>query len=486
MRKFFLIVLSLFLFYMPAYAAKIPAEVKKILDESFYGKEEIRFDGLITLPDSTVYLPLYPARIKKPESVVIKQTYPVNKKLKDLPEIVIFNNDFVLMKVIKDKDGNRTFANPNPMPIEVKTGLLPQDLLVPKGLIVPESMKTVIGSLKIQTKEDPGLRVKSDITEHLNPVVIKSYNKNLVKEVSELKNKNLYIATCYSKNIQVVEGENSTPKYALTQKSIPIDMKLSYDSKYLLVTVYNSNYVDVISLKDEQIIKRIELQSQPEEIIVDNYEKKAYVSSPSDSSIYVIDLKTMLLKQKIKVNGMCERLYLTDDSTKLFYHDKNTGIIWVIDIYDDYKISEIGTFPNVSKIVFTQNKVYMLSRTQNKLAIVDYVTKGLLQELDVPKTPIDMIVHKNNLVILGGSANEVMILDTKDDVVISRISLNTNGFATTLTPVKNTDIVLVTDTKVGKYCVLNVSKKLITKTNNLFIPVSRMVIIDKKYGSNNK
>ena len=225
---------------------------------------------------------------------------------------------------------------------------------------------------------------------------------------------------------------------------------------------------------------------EDEEILVDSYEKKAYVSSPLESSIYVIDLKTMLLKQKIKVNGMCERLYLTDDSTKLFYNDKNTGIVWVIDIYGDYTISEMGTFPCVSKIVFTQNKVYMLSRSKNKLAVVDYVTRGLIQELDVPKTPVDMIVHKNNLVILGGNANEVWILDTKDDVVVAKMDLHTQGFSTTLTPIKNTDIVLVTDTKVGKYCVINVSKKLITKTNNLFIPVSRMVVIDKKYGSSNK
>ena len=194
----------------------------------------------------------------------------------------------------------------------------------------------------------------------------------------------------------------------------------------------------------------------------------------------------MLLKQKIKVNGMCERLYLTDDSTKIFYYDKNTGMIWVIDIYDDYTISEMGTFPNVSKIVYAQNKVYLLSRTKNKLAIVDYVTRGLIREIDVPKTPVDMIVHKNNLVILGGKTNEVIILDTKDDVVVSKLALNTQGFATTLTPIPNTDIVLITDTKIGKYCVLNVSKKLITKTNNLFIPVSKMVITDKKYGSNNK
>ena len=437
MKKFILLLL-IFIIGLPSFAAKIPQDIKKILDDNFSAKEEIRFDGLITMPDSTIYLPLYPARIKKPEVVQVKQTYPANKKLSDLPNIVIFNNDFVLMKIIKDKEGNRTFANPDPTPIEVKTGLLPQDLLVPKGLLVPESMRSIIGALQIKTKEDKGLRVKSEMTEHLNPVIIKTSTKNLVKDVTELKNKVIYIATCYSKNIQVVEGESISPKYALAQKSIPIDMKITPDNKFLLITVFDSNYVDVISLKDEEVIKRIELQSQGEEIVIDNYENKAYVSSPADSSIYIIDLKTMLLKQKIKLNGMCERLYLTDDSTKLFYYDKSSGNIWVIDIYDDYKISEMGKFPNVSKIIFAQNKVYMLSRTKSKIAIVDYVTKGLLQEFDVPKTPVDMIIYKDELFILGGRANRLMVLNTKNDVVTAEVSFNTNGFATSICPIKNT------------------------------------------------
>lgn len=485
MKKFILLLL-IFIIGLPSFAAKIPQDIKKILDDNFSAKEEIRFDGLITMPDSTIYLPLYPARIKKPEVVQVKQTYPANKKLSDLPNIVIFNNDFVLMKIIKDKEGNRTFANPDPTPIEVKTGLLPQDLLVPKGLLVPESMRSIIGALQIKTKEDKGLRVKSEMTEHLNPVIIKTSTKNLVKDVTELKNKVIYIATCYSKNIQVVEGESISPKYALAQKSIPIDMKITPDNKFLLITVFDSNYVDVISLKDEEVIKRIELQSQGEEIVIDNYENKAYVSSPADSSIYIIDLKTMLLKQKIKLNGMCERLYLTDDSTKLFYYDKSSGNIWVIDIYDDYKISEMGKFPNVSKIIFAQNKVYMLSRTKSKIAIVDYVTKGLLQEFDVPKTPVDMIIYKDELFILGGRANRLMVLNTKNDVVTAEVSFNTNGFATSICPIKNTHLAIITDTKIGKYYVFDMAKKKIIKTNNLLVPVSKMVVVEKKYGSSNK
>lgn len=479
MRKILLVLIIMLSAVLPSFAAKIPQEVRKVIEKDFNNRAEIRFDGLVTLPDSTVYLPLFPALVKKIDNLTIKKTYPENKKFTDLPDIVIFDTDFVLLKIIKDEKGNKTVSRVEPVPIEIKTGLLPQDLLVPKGLVIPISMKGIIGALQIPTKDDPGIRVKSEMGMHLNPIVVKT-GPNLVKSVPELKNKIWYVATCYSKNIHVIEGEKATPEYALAQKSIPIDMKATPDNKFLLVTVYENPFVDVVSLKDEQVIKKIDLKVQPDEIIMDKENQKAYVSSSEDSSIFVIDLKTMLLKQKIKVNGRCERLYLSSDSSKLFYNDKNTGDIWVIDTDNDYTITNFGKFPNVSKIVFAQNKIYLLSRSKNHVAIVDYFTRGLIQEFEVPLTPVDMIAYRDDVLILSGNQNVVTVLRTKDDVITSNIYLNTRGFSTKLYPLKGTNLIIVSDTKAGKYSVLDMVKKQVIKTNTLLVPVSSLEIVEKK------
>lgn len=478
MKKIILTLLVLIIGANIVFAAKVPENIKAVVRKSF-AQADFRFDGLITLPDGTIYLPLYPALVKKPDFLEVKTTVPAGKTLADKPDIVVLNNDFVFLKILVDQKGRKTVLNMKEPLLEVRTGLLPQDLLVPTGLIIPDNIKGIIGDLQIPTAHDIGLKVKPEAFLEHKTVKTIPLSKDLVAKVLQLQNKTIYIATCYSKNIQVVQGEASTPEYALSQKSIPISMKATPDEKFLLVTNYSKTFLDVISLADERVIKQIDLTTQGEEIIIDKLNNRAYVSSSTDSSVYVIDLNSMTLKQKIKVKGTCERLYLSDDGTKLFYADKKTNNVWVIELDNGFITKNIGSFPNVSKIVFTQGKIYITSRTKNRLAIVDYLTLGLIKEIDVEPKPIDMIVYKNNVYVLSAQNNAIQILDSLNDEIKTTINLGTNGFSTKIYPVKNTNIAIITDTKTDKYCVLDLDKNLIIKINFLEIPVSEIEVLKK-------
>ena len=461
-----------------AFAAKVPDNVKELIKKDF-AKADFRFDGLITLPDGSLYLPLYPALVKKPEKLEVKTTIPANKKFTDEPEVVILNNDFALLKIITDTKGRKTVLNIKEPPLEIRTGLLPQDMLVPTGLIIPDNIKGIIGNLQIATAQDAGLRVKTEKLLEYKTTKTSQTTKNLVAKVPQLQNKTLYIATCYSKNIQVVQGEASAPEYALAQKNIPIDIKATPDEKFLLVTTYSKTFVDVISLADEKVIKQIDLTTQAEEIVIDKINNKAYVSSGGSACIYIIDLNTMTLKQKIKVKGLCSKLCLSDDSTKLLYADKKTNDVWVIELDNEFVIKNIGTFPNISKLAYTQGKVYITSRTKNRLAIFDYASLGLIKEVEIEAKPIDMLVYKNDLYVLSAQNNVLQVFDTLTDELISTIYLNTNGFSTKIYRIKNTNIALVTDTKTDKYSVVDLDKRLVIKTNLLQIPVSSIVVVNK-------
>ena len=131
---------------------------------------------------------------------------------------IIFNNDFVLLKVLTDGQGHKTVLYiPNP-PLQIRTGLLPQDMLVPSGLILPENIKGIIGNLKIDTKSEDviKLNVKESFEEFLDEIE-PSVNQALIPQ---LKNKVLYVTTNYSKNIQVLNPEDTSPKYSLAQKLV--------------------------------------------------------------------------------------------------------------------------------------------------------------------------------------------------------------------------------------------------------------------------
>ena len=459
---------------IPAFAEKVPDNVQEFIEQSF-PKTNFRFDGLITLPDNTVYLPLFPAKTDVPEKLEIKQTFPADKKMSDKPNVVIFNNDFSLLKVLYNTKGQKTvYSMANP-PVELRTGLLPQDLLIPNGLVIPENLKAIAGNLVINTVETKGIRI-----DNTKPVVTQLSGSTLktLSQIPQLKNKNFYVSSPYSKNIQVLNLGAKTPEYSLAQTNVPISMK-AYNNEFLLVTSYEKPSMDIIALADDQIIKQIPTNTQPDEILIDNNKKIAYISSSIDSSIYVLNLETMTLCRQIRITGMCEKLTLSEDGTKIFYYDKKTKDIWAIELDNNYLLKEIGKFPNVSKIAYTNNKIYITSRTKNRIAIIDYDTVGFIGEFEICEKPIDMLAYKDKLFVLGAGDNSIQIIDPKTDEVTDSIYLNTNGFSTKISYVDGTNIALITDTKSSLYTIFDLDTNKAINFVPIDIPANSIVVTDK-------
>ncbi len=453
-------------------ATILPDEVKNSITKEF-PKANFRFDGVITLPDGTVYLPLIPSKFDKKDEFKIKSTFPAGKSLSQRPDVVIFSNDYVLMRVIVDEKGNRSLAKLTDVPIELRMGLLPQDMLVPANLSIPQNLKNIIGNLEIPTSKDSLVT-----TPIVQPKTVSENTINSLAQIPELKNKILYVSTSFSKNIQVVNPEKKIPEYALQQNHIPIMIK-GYDDRFLLETSYGKRAVDIISLADDKVIKQIELKSQPDEIVMDYNNKLAYISAPDDASIYVLSLETMTLKRQIKLNGMCEKIVLSGDGTKIFYNDKQTNTIWAVELDNEYLLKEIGKFPNVSKIAYVNGKVYITSRTQNRLAIVDYATVSLLSENSVGEKPVDMLVDGDNLFILGASQNSIEVVDTSRDKLTDTIMLPTEGFSTRINKIDGTNLAIVSDAKAGKYIILNLETKAVVAANPIATPVTSIVVANK-------
>lgn len=472
MRKFIIALSAVILLSSASFAAQLPQDLKSFVEKSF-PKTDFRFDGVIILPDNTVYLPLIPAKFDKDSAFTVKTTFPANQTFTQKPDAVIFNNDYVLLKVLTDAKGNKTLVKLDNPPVEMRTGLLPQDMLVPHNLSVPANLKNIIGNLEISTSKDKGL-----IVPVIQPKTVKGSSITSLRAIPELKDKTLYVSTSFSKNIQVVNPEKKIPEYALLQKYIPIMIK-GWNDTMLLVSSFDKKSIDVISLADDKVIKQIELKTQPDEIIIDENKHIAYISAPSDASMYVVNLDTMTLKKQIKLNGMCEKIVLSDDGTKIFYYDKQTSTIWVIETDNSYLLREIGKFPNVSKIAYLNNKIYITSRTKNKLAIVDYETMNLLSENSISPKPVDMLAYDNNLFILGAAENTIEVVDTSVDKLTDTIVLPTTGFSTKLNRIDGTNLALVTDAKAGKYFILNLETKTVTGSNPVATPVTSLVVLKK-------
>ena len=474
MRKLLILLGILLISSTNVFAAKIPAEVKDYILQKV-PQADIRFDGVIIFPDNTIYLPLYPSLFSDVKKIQIKESYPAKQDLKQEPDVVIFNNDFVLMKVLTDGEGHRTVLHmPNP-PLQVRTGLLPQDMLVPSGLIIPENIKGIIGNLKIDTKNEDMIRIENQ--DSYESFLAESEPDIPQSLIAELKSKVLFVTTNYSKNIQVIEPARAVPSYSLAQKSIPVDIEAVKNGKFLLVTTYDRPFVDVISVADSRFIKQINVPSNPEEILLDEVNNKAYITSPSASTIFVIDLETMSLTQKIKINGYCENLLLKDD--KLFYVDKLKNEIWAIELKNQYELKDIGLFPNVSALAFRNNKLYISSRTKSRIAIIDYSTLGLINEFTTVNKPIGMLLYDKYLYVLGAQNNEIQKINTDNDEVVDVIPIGTNGFSSGLKSIENSSFAVINDIKNNQYSIFDLAKGKVLKTYQMNVPIKSVIITNK-------
>jgi len=450
-----------------ALAEQVPQSVQDFINKDF-PDTNFRFDGAIILPDNTMYLPVFPAKTEEPETLSIKSSYPVNTSMKQKPDMIILDNNYVLLKVI-NTNGKKTVINLTAPPEELQSGLLPQDILLPKGLVIPESLKGIIGNIDVTVTQDTGLRINN--TRNKN-------KKTTTTPVEPLNGKTFYISSGTNKNIQVIDTNTQNAEYALEQKFVINDLK-AYNGEFLFVTYFDSKIMNIISLMDEKVIKEVNFEICPEQIIIDNDKKLAYISSGANSSIYVFSLETMTLKKQLKINGMCEKFTLSQDGKKMFYVDRNTNNIWAIELDNNYLLKNIGSFPNVSKIAYENGKIYTISRTKNRLAIVDYETNEFLTELEVCEKPVDLYAHNGELFILSAQDNIVEVLNTEDDVITDKLFLNTNAFATQMTPIENSNLIMITNARSGLYSVIDTDLKEIVKTSPLDVPVRAIVITDK-------
>jgi DNA-binding beta-propeller fold protein YncE len=385
--------------------------------------------------------------------------------MKQKPDMIILDNNFVLLKVI-NINGKKTVINMSEPPEELTSGLLPQDILLPKGLVFPENLKGIIGNLDVTVTQDTGLRINS------------SRKKTSTIPVEQLNNKTFYISSGANKNIQVIQSDSKTPDYSLEQTHVINDLK-AYNNEFLLVTYFDYKTMNIISLMDEKIIKQVNFETTPEQIIIDNDKKLAYITSGSNSSIYVFSLETMTLKKQLKINGLCEKFTLSQDGTKLFYVDRNTNNIWAIELDNNFLLKNIGSFPNISKIAYENGKMYIISRTKNRIAIVNYETLELIAELEVCEKPVDLYSIGNDLYILGAQDNILEVLNTEEDIITDKLYLNTNAFATNITPIADSNLIMITNALSGLYSVVDTDIKEVIKTSPLDVPVRAIAITNR-------
>lgn len=483
MKKITLYALLLMTFILSsteAFASKLPDDVWEYIKKEIPGATQ-RFDSVVTVTKDVMYVPLYPAQKERVDELKVEYTYPQVKSLRQLPEVLIFNNNFVLMKIFKNKNGNFTLTAYQEVPMKVKLGIMPQDMLVPVGLIVPENLKLILGDLNIPTKSDNTIAVDKEGAE-ANLAALNNTgfgNDAGFQPLRELKNKKMFITSSGSKFVMVYDNESKNPLYELKLNALPAKILASNSTKFALVVYFSHKNIEIIDLQNERIVSQIPIEDVAKDADIDLVGNIAYVSAPSVNSIYVVDLNSAKLTKTIKLAQSPGKVTVSNDGTMLAFIDNLSQDLCYMELSDEYTVRRVAQAPNVSKIIFDNDKIYAVSRVKNKLDIYNIYTGTLLSTEKVSRKPVDAILRNNKIYILCAQDAVIDIYDTKKEQMVKSVKIGGGGFYSKITPVPNQQNALLTGVGTGKCLVFDLEDMKVTKIQPFEVQVSNIVIVDK-------
>jgi YVTN family beta-propeller protein len=461
---------------LPGFGTELPKQIIDFIKIKF-PEANIRFDGLIELPDGTKYLPVLPINYEYAnDSAEIIITIPANTDLTKRPDLILFANNLSLLKMIKKSDGTYTLISSPQIPLRVKLGLLPQDLVVPENLVIPPELRVITGDLKIKVNDDAS---KIIVNTQNNKSIIKntdiSYSTGKVNNLSNPELQDLVDKTLYSTNFQtsliyVIFPKTGKPMKTIELTSIPSDIAITNDNRYVLVTGFSSNQVSIIDTINNSFITDINVGKLPIAIALSEDSELAYIANKLSSSISILDIKNMLVRQELSVIGTPSCIIASEDEDVVFYSDSASGKIYKLQIPDfknsanrktESEITLLTQVSNISKIAKAGNYLFILSRSNNTMIIYDVLENKVVKTLDVGKKPVDLDVlkEKNKLYVLSAESYSIDVVDLSTLSITNTVTLKNSGFPKNMNIMKLTNKALISNTDSYEIAVIDLDKE---------------------------
>lgn len=432
-----------------ASATELPADIAKYI-KTAVPNSTIRFDGLVEFPNGTRYIPVLPMSPNKTDNpAAIAQTLPVKKNISAEPDMILFANNTALLKVIKQNGFNTVTSSPS-LPLMVKMGIFPQDLIVPENFVLPSSMRVLCGDLKIPVR-DLSSPVKTasgaKFNGNIKPVGYTSFGSKNLNELASKKIYSIYFNSNIIHNLSIDKDEDDVNTIELS--SIPNDIKITGDTRYMLVSMPAVNSVGIIDLSVGKLIKTIPALGTPTEIVIDSDSSKAYVADARDSNLMVIDLLNMAEDDKIPTLVAPHKITLSHDDDTVYYSDVINGKIFKLSLSEpekfDLKTGYIAQIDGISKIAEIKDKLLVLSRNTNSLYVFDTAKNLLLKKITLDEKPVDMQVSntRDKVYVVSANTNSIQVIDGLKFQVEKTIKLNVDGFPKSLAILDTGDIGMI-------------------------------------------
>lgn len=462
-----------------AIGTELPQPIESFIKQTF-PNANIRFDGLVELPDGTQYLPVIPINIAKVDNPAeIIKIIPSKSSFSAKPDLILFANNYSLLKIIKKQGEQPTLISSNETPLSVKLGILPQDLVVPENLVVPYDLKIITGDLKIPVKgNENGIYYTSNKTsQHKNNPKNKTEN-HTPPEFKDLTNKVFYTLNFRSNIINAINPQTGRSEKTIELSSIPYNIALTDDGRYILASCMSSDKISIIDTYNTTYVRDVEVGVFPTSIVIVPNINIAYVANRDSSSISVINLRTMEIIRNIPIAGMPVNLIISGDNNALYYNDFSSGNIYEVDLNDIDKVTPITQGNNISKIAESDGNLYILSRADNTLTVYNIIKDNVIKVIDIGSKPIDLKIlqDQNKIIVLSAGDNTINIINFETLTPVKTVQLKGGNFPSGINLLPKTTRAIISYQDTYEITVFDINQETVTGNIPISLPISSMII----------
>ncbi len=478
--KTLLVAGAIFLTCPNAYASKLPDDVWGYVKGQL-PKATQRFDSVVVINNSVMYVPLYPAQRHDVDKIAVEYTYPKTSSIKNLPEVFILNNNYVFLKIFKDSKGGYTITKNENLPDKVRLGVMPQDMLVPTGLKVPESLKIILGDLIIPSRGDNMLITTSDSS-------ISNDDKDVnISPINELKQAKTFFTNKKTKFVLVYDKGGSEPLYEIKLSGLPSKIIASPLTKFALTMYFGSKTAEIIDLVNERVLTKIDFDAMPNDGDLDETSQIAYITSAKANSIYLVDLNSASLLRTVKSDRMPDKISVSGEDKLLAFNDKENENVYIMDISKEtYAIKKVANVKNLSRLLIGNQKILAISRTQNKAYI--YRINGfesdnpteLIRELDLAEKPTDAVIFNKKAFILCSKDGIINVYDLEEDRMLEPIALDSEGFYSKIKIIPNKSTAVVSGINTKKIILIDLNNAKLEKKTPSNLDVADIIMIENE------
>ncbi len=193
---------------------------------------------------------------------------------------------------------------------------------------------------------------------------------------------------------------------------IGIDQKK--DTLYVTES-YNSTYygngVDVIDLKTNSVIGRINVGNDPCCVFVDQDTNKIYVVNNYDNTLSVIDGNNVIATIPV---GQAP-LSVCADKDKIYVANSGDNTVSVISAstYELLKTIPVGVHPSAVAIDSKDDLVFVANTDSNSVSVIDGSTDHVISVIPDPYSPYSLVVNSamKKLYMINQKSNNVTVVD---------------------------------------------------------------------------